>query len=55
MVNALLSGGYQILTYDYSEHIDDQSRTLEDVVSFIAETGARQISSLVRAEVVSHL
>lgn len=42
-VNALLSDGYQILTYDYPEHIDDQSRTLEDAVSFIAEAGARKI------------
>ncbi|WP_012645285.1 alpha/beta hydrolase [Geotalea daltonii] len=42
-VNALLSDGYQILTYDYPEHIDDQSRTLEDAISFIAATGARKI------------
>jgi len=42
-VNALLSDGYQILAYDYPEHIDDQSRTLEDAISFIAATGARKI------------
>lgn len=42
-VNALLSDGYQILVYDYPEHVDDQSGTLEDAVSFIAAAGARKI------------
>jgi len=42
-VHALLSDGYQILTYDYPEHNDDQSRILEDAVSFLAEAGTRKI------------
>ncbi|OHB24672.1 MAG: hypothetical protein A2X84_08685 [Desulfuromonadaceae bacterium GWC2_58_13] len=43
VVNALLSDRYMILTYDYLEHIEDQSRTLEDAVSFIIEAGAKRI------------
>lgn len=43
VINALLSDKYMILTYDYPEHIEDQSRTLEDAVSFIIEAGAKRI------------
>jgi len=43
IVNALLSDRYMILTYDYLEHIEDQSRMLEDAVSFMIEAGAKRI------------
>ena len=43
VVNSLISDRYMILTYDYFEHLEDQSRTLEDAVSFVCELGAKRI------------
>jgi pimeloyl-ACP methyl ester carboxylesterase len=43
IVNALISDRYMILTYDYFEHLEDQSKTLEDAVSFVCGLGANRI------------
>lgn len=42
IVNDLLSDRYMILTYDYFQHMDDQSRTLEDAISFVCDSGAKK-------------
>jgi len=42
-VNALLSDRYMLLIYDYPEKIEDQSRILEDAISFMSEAGAKKI------------
>ncbi|MEZ4599021.1 MAG: alpha/beta hydrolase [Syntrophotaleaceae bacterium] len=43
IISDLISDEYMILTYDYFQHMDDQSRTLEDAVSFICDAGAKKI------------
>lgn len=43
IINDLISDRYMILTYDYFQHIDDQSRTLEDAISFVCDSGAKKI------------
>lgn len=43
LVNGLVTDGYMILTYAYPRHADDQSGTLEAVVSFIREAGAERV------------
>ena len=43
IINDLISDRYMILTYDYLQHIDDQSRTLEDAISFVCDSGAKKI------------
>ena len=43
IINDLISDRYMILTYDYLQHIDDQSRTLEDAISFVCGSGAKKI------------
>jgi hypothetical protein len=43
IINDLISDRYMILTYDYFQHMDDQSRTLEDAISFVCDLGAKKI------------
>ncbi len=43
IIGDLISDGYMVLTYDYFQHMDDQSRTLEDAISFICDAGAKKI------------
>jgi len=43
VVDSLISDRCMILTYDYFEHLDDQSRTLEYAVSFVCGLGAKRI------------
>ncbi|ABQ27647.1 alpha/beta hydrolase [Geotalea uraniireducens] len=43
IVNELISEKHMILTYDYLQHMDDQSRTLEDAISFVKTSGAKRI------------
>jgi hypothetical protein len=43
IVNDLISDRYMILTYDYFQHMDDQSRTLEDAISFVCGSGVKKI------------
>jgi esterase/lipase len=43
IVNDLISDRYMILTYDYFQHMDDQSRTLEDAIAFVCDAGAKKI------------
>ncbi len=43
IINDLISDRYMILTYDYFQHMDDQSRTLEDAISFVCDSGAKKI------------
>ena len=43
IIGDLISAGYMVLTYDYFQHMDDQSRTLEDAISFICDAGAKKI------------
>lgn len=43
IIKDLISDRYMLFTYDYTEHMDDQSGTLEDAISFIDDLGAKQI------------
>lgn len=43
IVESLAPLGCMMLTYDYLERLDDQSRTLEDVVAAAKASGARRI------------
>lgn len=43
IINDLISDRYMILTYDYFQHMDDQSRILEDTISFVCDLGAKKI------------
>ena len=43
IINDLISDRYMILTYDYFQHMDDQSGTLEDAISFVCDLGAKKI------------
>lgn len=43
VVNDLISDRYMVLTYDYPEHMDDQSGILEDALSFVGDLGAKKI------------
>jgi hypothetical protein len=43
IIDYIISGGYMILTYNYFQHMDDQSRTLEDAISFVKASGAKKI------------
>ncbi|WP_321491847.1 hypothetical protein [uncultured Desulfobacter sp.] len=40
VINGLISDRYMIPTYDYPQHRDDQSTTLEDAISFVRDSGA---------------
>lgn len=39
----IITDGHMILTYDYCEHMDDQSGTLEDAISFVCDLGAKKV------------
>ncbi|MGD9211257.1 MAG: alpha/beta hydrolase [Desulfobacteraceae bacterium] len=43
IIGDLISNDYIGLTYAYPEHLDDQSGTLKDAVSFISNIGAEKI------------
>ncbi|MCP4749247.1 MAG: GNAT family N-acetyltransferase [Desulfobacteraceae bacterium] len=43
IINQLICYRYMILTYDYPEHMNDQSETLEDAISFVSDLGAKKI------------
>lgn len=43
IVTDLISDKHTAFTYDYPKHMDDQSGTLEDAISFIREQGAKKI------------
>jgi hypothetical protein len=43
IIGGLISDRYMGLTYDYPEHMDDQSEILEKVISFVRSLGAKKI------------
>jgi hypothetical protein len=43
IISELISDRYMRLTYDYPEHMDDQSEVLEEVISFARGLGAKKI------------
>ncbi|MEW5745783.1 MAG: alpha/beta hydrolase [Nitrospirota bacterium] len=43
IISDLISDRYMGLTYDYPEHMDDQSEVLEEVISFARGSGAKKI------------
>jgi hypothetical protein len=43
VLNDLISDGYMALTYEYPEHMDDQSCVLGDAISFVFSHGAKRI------------
>ncbi|MBM9616969.1 alpha/beta hydrolase [Desulfobulbus rhabdoformis] len=43
IIDDILSEGYMILTYDYFQHADDQSKTLEDAISFVCDSGVKKV------------
>lgn len=43
IINQIISDRYIMLTYDYPEHMDDQSEILEEVISFGHGLGAKKI------------
>jgi len=43
LINDLISDRYLGFTYAYTEHMDDQSRILEEVISFASGMGAKKI------------
>lgn len=43
IIGDLISDRYMGLTYDYPEHMDDQSEILEEVISFARGLGAKKI------------
>lgn len=43
IINRLISDKYMGFTYDYPEHIDDQSEILEEVISFAHGLGVKKI------------
>ncbi len=43
IINDLISDKYLGLTYTYTEQMDDQSGTLEEVISFACDMGAKKI------------
>jgi hypothetical protein len=43
IINDLISGRYLRFTYSYTEYMDDQAGTLEEVISFACGMGAKKI------------
>ena len=43
LVHSLMSDQCMILTYEYLEHLEDQSNTLDDAISFVGGLGAKKI------------
>lgn len=43
IIDHIISDGYMILTYNYFQHMNDQSGTLVDVISFVRASGAKKI------------
>ena len=43
IIDGLISDKATIFTYDYPEHMDDPYGTLEDVISFVGDSGAKKI------------
>lgn len=43
IISDIISDRYMGITYDYPEHLDDQSEILEEVMSFSRSLGAKKI------------
>ena len=44
IIEGMVSDNHMMLTYEYGEHLDDQSGILEDVISFVCELGAVKVA-----------